>query len=233
MLEKNSDFCCEDMEMAVNDWGAVIYDKMIRKYTLHTEKPISVDFDYCPWCTSYLGKYLVTEWYAILEKEYGIKNPDIWELTNVPEEFKTDEWWRKRGCYQPYVHHCKPKTLEVKVELPTIKNFLSSLYNSVHFADPQTKKDPYKRISVDEDGQYVICVEKRITEDGYLVYSGYVAGWDEYDILGTKIEGLTPIMKETLYKEGLVLDMKGTVNPEFIEKLKNDAALRNKTEHNE
>jgi len=116
--------------------------------------------------------------------------------------------------------------------LPQIKNPRDSLYHSIHFGDPANEGDPYQRVSVDEDGHFVVFVHEEVTKDGEMVFTGYVAGWDEYEILGTVIEGLTLPMKEGLYKEEIVLDMEGTINPEFIEKLKNEA-LQNKSENKE
>ena len=46
-----------------------------------------------------LPKQLGEIWEKLLEKEYGIKESDIdyINFSNIPEEFKTDEWWKKRG----------------------------------------------------------------------------------------------------------------------------------------
>ena len=52
---------------------------------------------YCPWCGKDLGKRLNWEYYEILEKEYGIYDPETIEQDKVPEEFKNEGWWKKRG----------------------------------------------------------------------------------------------------------------------------------------
>ena len=43
------------------------------------------------------GKSIYDEWCAILEKEYGITDSRGKEADKVPAEFKTNEWWKKRG----------------------------------------------------------------------------------------------------------------------------------------
>jgi len=54
--------------------------------------------DYCPWCSKKLPKSLRDEWFETLEKEYNLDDPDSKDQEKlVPAEFKTDEWWKKRG----------------------------------------------------------------------------------------------------------------------------------------
>jgi hypothetical protein len=57
---------------------------------------------YCPWCGTKLPEDLTEEYEEVLEKEYGITAKD-WDAPgwsdeiHLPEEFRTDEWWKKRG----------------------------------------------------------------------------------------------------------------------------------------
>jgi hypothetical protein len=54
--------------------------------------------DYCPWCGNKLPGYLRNEWFETLAKEYNLDDPDSKEQAKlIPEEFHTDEWWKKRG----------------------------------------------------------------------------------------------------------------------------------------
>ena len=55
--------------------------------------------DFCPFCGTKLPKDLTEEWFDILEKEYGLDDPYYYpeQKKLIPEEFKTDEWWKKRG----------------------------------------------------------------------------------------------------------------------------------------
>jgi len=51
---------------------------------------------FCPWCGSQLPEGLGDEWAKILKEEYKLDNP-FKEWDRVPPEFKTDEWWKRRG----------------------------------------------------------------------------------------------------------------------------------------
>ena len=91
-------FCCKTMKEAITTYGAISLEEEVRGYFIKAStKRISLALAFCPFCGDKLGKRLNAEYYDILEKEYGIDDPDRFTLTNVPEEFKTDEWWRKRG----------------------------------------------------------------------------------------------------------------------------------------
>ena len=55
--------------------------------------------NYCPWCGNALPKSLRKKWFDILKRENNIET-DIGEWRkrkDIPGEFKTDEWWKKRG----------------------------------------------------------------------------------------------------------------------------------------
>ena len=51
---------------------------------------------YCPNCGARLPKDLLDEYCDELEKAVGKEYCDIKE-DEIPEEFKSDEWWKKRG----------------------------------------------------------------------------------------------------------------------------------------
>ena len=69
---------------------------MIRLYGLHLPDKTFVGIKFCPWCGEKLPKELDDEWGTILEKEYGIKMPGL-NKDKVPQEFLTEDWWKKRG----------------------------------------------------------------------------------------------------------------------------------------
>ena len=52
---------------------------------------------FCPWCGKELPEDLDGIWGQILENEYGLTEEERDNGAKVPEEFKTDEWWKKRG----------------------------------------------------------------------------------------------------------------------------------------
>ena len=53
---------------------------------------------HCPFCGHKLPPDLWDRYFNILEKEYNIDDPDDEEKTkDLPKEFKSDAWWKKRG----------------------------------------------------------------------------------------------------------------------------------------
>ncbi len=68
-----------------------------REYMLNHVGNMGTDIRFCPYCGKKMPKELSDEWYDILEKEYGIKDPIHCDKKQVPQEFWTDEWWKKRG----------------------------------------------------------------------------------------------------------------------------------------
>jgi hypothetical protein len=51
---------------------------------------------YCPYCGAEMPKIFDDEYYDALEEAVGKEFCDIKE-EEIPEEFKSDEWWKKRG----------------------------------------------------------------------------------------------------------------------------------------
>jgi hypothetical protein len=95
------DFCCNRMFTAITEDKTVDYAMIDRTYGLlygeFAGQPCISSLHYCPWCGEKLKGRLIDEWYEILENEYCIEGPDMDNFTNVPPEFRTDEWWKKRG----------------------------------------------------------------------------------------------------------------------------------------
>lgn len=96
--------CCDMMAMMIDHAGIpIFYSEIFRKYHMvRMFKQVIVDyivFLYCPWCRRELPKNLVTQYNEIVQKEYGInvREIDINCAYDLPEEFKSDEWWKKRG----------------------------------------------------------------------------------------------------------------------------------------
>lgn len=88
------------MSDCVNDQRVQIgYNPVTKDYfipLLHNCKITSLQcLFYCPWCSKKLPTGLRFE---VLEKEYGLDDPDSKEQKLlIPKEFETDEWWKKRG----------------------------------------------------------------------------------------------------------------------------------------
>jgi hypothetical protein len=95
------DYCCKSMKFSVEDCRIQLkYDPIIRKYEiLSTNYSDSMPIKYCPFCRKKLPKSLYKKWCSILKKEYNIKDYiyNKVETADIPQEFKTDEWWKKRG----------------------------------------------------------------------------------------------------------------------------------------
>ncbi|WP_316353420.1 DUF6980 family protein [Candidatus Trichorickettsia mobilis] len=52
---------------------------------------------YCPWCGAKLPKSLSEEWCKVIKENFGLDDVFAQEWAELPEEFKTEEWWKKRG----------------------------------------------------------------------------------------------------------------------------------------
>ena len=53
---------------------------------------------YCPWCGTEFPKSLRDEWADEVEKKFSVESIlDKEELKKVPEEYMTEEWWKKKG----------------------------------------------------------------------------------------------------------------------------------------
>ena len=105
--------CCEQMKLQLKDervtisylpryrtYSIDVIDWYIPKDEIDTIKDsISArqNIVYCPWCGKRLPEDLTEKWFEVLKKEYGILHPFNKDKKRVPEEFKTDEWWKKRG----------------------------------------------------------------------------------------------------------------------------------------
>jgi hypothetical protein len=91
--------CCEPMEKASFKEDIVDYDSILRLYTISSNsKKIARKLIFCPWCGIDLKKSLSFEFYEILENEYNFRLSEIQDdFSNVPPEFQSDAWWKKRG----------------------------------------------------------------------------------------------------------------------------------------
>jgi hypothetical protein len=93
-------FCCEDMMYAVegghipNEPSVILYSPSERSFGLVIGDDSGNQWllVYCPFCGEKLPTDLCDEYFdAIRDPETGRV------LEPLPEEFQTDEWWKKRG----------------------------------------------------------------------------------------------------------------------------------------
>ena len=89
--------CCELMVISLNDQKMPLeYGRVDREYSIILNHCSAIQvLTYCPWCGAKLPESLREKYYNTLKKEYGFKHP--FDDPSIPEEFKSDEWWKKRG----------------------------------------------------------------------------------------------------------------------------------------
>jgi len=92
--------------MLLNDPASPLeYDRVKRLYSIvsvpqafrkKNELSIAYEITHCPFCGTRFPKELSDEWYAIVEKEFGITSALDENIQKLPQEFLSDEWWKKR-----------------------------------------------------------------------------------------------------------------------------------------
>lgn len=93
-------FCCENMKYYLDEDKELCFNSISRSYYLRLKQDLNATLQelyYCPWCGNKLPNSLNKEWLKILREEYNLLDPIFDDADKVPEEFKTDEWWKKRG----------------------------------------------------------------------------------------------------------------------------------------
>lgn len=75
------------------------YDKILRSYYVECKQRGSDQLlIFCPWCGKKLPELLNEEYFRILYDELLLEPElNVIETPGLPEEFKSDAWWRKRG----------------------------------------------------------------------------------------------------------------------------------------
>jgi len=90
-------FCCDEIRnhLAENE-VAISYEPRFRNYGIKILDGGSAvqEISFCPWCGSKLPKDLTDELSEIVFDELNL---DGFDDPRLPEEFKSDEWWKKRG----------------------------------------------------------------------------------------------------------------------------------------
>ena len=92
-----------DPECNIDELPLIEYERDMRSYSFVIRYEDCKSYGvrqrlwYCPWCGTKLPKDLDGIWGETLEREYGLTEKERDEGSKIPEEFKTDEWWKKRG----------------------------------------------------------------------------------------------------------------------------------------
>lgn len=89
--------CCADFALGLRERRIkLIYSPKVREYGFPLYYSSSIwTLNYCPWCGTKLPESLREIYFETLEKELGIDNDD--NDLELPEEMRTDAWWKKRG----------------------------------------------------------------------------------------------------------------------------------------
>ena len=96
-------FCCETLMELIKEGNYVKYDPADRSFSIFKSgsRQFGMCIDYCPFCGKKLPPNLIDERERVIQNELGIdyvpsySNEDDGKA--LPAEFKTDEWWKKRG----------------------------------------------------------------------------------------------------------------------------------------
>ena len=98
------EFCCDRMHYYATtpkeEHELIKYHAESRDYhfILHGhDLGMEQEMYYCPWCGSKLPDSLAEEWCKVAKEELGIDEVFAEQWETLPEEYKTDKWWKKRG----------------------------------------------------------------------------------------------------------------------------------------
>ena len=106
LIERQFDYtkhCCLQMSFQISSPdlmanGEDDHDKILKYHDMYDEYGIPIydggssviQISYCPWCGSKLPESKRDRWFEEL-RQLGFED----EYDDIPEEYTTDEWWRK------------------------------------------------------------------------------------------------------------------------------------------
>ena len=101
-------YCCSRLNHEIEDSqqngdGCINYlpERRMFGIVINRDKKIYQPIEYCPFCGSKFPKDLVEEYWDYLVQDAGQKYYPTDENYDpkrpIPPEFRTDEWWKKRG----------------------------------------------------------------------------------------------------------------------------------------
>lgn len=88
--------CCEDISKHIDNPEIPLnYNEKFREYGLKLLDGGSSNLiiNHCPWCGNHFPRNLRDEWFDIVFDELELDGP---EDQGLPEEMKSDAWWRSR-----------------------------------------------------------------------------------------------------------------------------------------
>ncbi|HLC07435.1 MAG TPA: hypothetical protein VJJ26_04580 [Candidatus Babeliales bacterium] len=91
-------YCCGALDYQIESaYCPIQYSKRWREYSIRDFKSTSISvMVFCPNCATEFPTSLRTEWFDILEQEYGLEDPTDDDKKKVPKEFLTEDWWKNR-----------------------------------------------------------------------------------------------------------------------------------------
>ena len=92
--------CCDLMNSFLEDLKVPIkYYPITREYMLLSRYSYAVQpLAYCPWCSKKLPEPLGKVYAELMQAQEGyVPRLDPHHQPIAPEEFTSDEWWKKRG----------------------------------------------------------------------------------------------------------------------------------------
>jgi len=96
-LRKEDDVlsCCKQLTFHAKEKEKIIvYEPATRSVGIRISDDVFQLIRHCPWCATRLPKELSEELSRIVFDELKLDGYDDYRL---PEEFKSDAWWKKRG----------------------------------------------------------------------------------------------------------------------------------------
>lgn len=90
-------YCCEQFLFHLNKKEKIIvYESCFRRYLLRSDYWQMNTIYFCPWCGKKLPENLANKFFEVIKEELETFVAAD-EIHKLPKEFKTDEWWKKRG----------------------------------------------------------------------------------------------------------------------------------------
>lgn len=103
--------CCLGMQGVLEAYGTPVkYIPYKRRYIIQYNSTfqnketgedaigVATRLKFCPWCGNQLPKDLANKWVEEIETKFNVTETlDRDQLNKIPQEYMTDEWWKKRG----------------------------------------------------------------------------------------------------------------------------------------
>ncbi len=93
--------CCEELNKFISEEEVnLFYSPQERFYGINYKPKTGGGVQlikFCPWCGSKLSKDLIDEYAKLVFDELGLDPLDRNYRKKLPSEFKSCEWWKKRG----------------------------------------------------------------------------------------------------------------------------------------